>query len=231
MLENIAAALYGAPVGAILASLVWGIMSVLLSPCHLSSIPLVIAYINRQEDLKPREGFIIGLFFSLGILVTLVVMVILSFLVGILLGPVQIIFQIFVSLMLILAGLYFLELLPFNIGMEMINRRITRHRYWNGFYLGILLGIGLGVCALAFMAPVLSISISSFESMPLFSIGLVLAFIIGHCGIIAGAGGFLEIIKKLLRWNNQSSGTIYIRRISGILLIIAGIFNVIKNVF
>ncbi|MCF7911874.1 MAG: cytochrome c biogenesis protein CcdA [Candidatus Cloacimonetes bacterium] len=231
MLENIATALYGSPVSAILASFIWGIFSVLLSPCHLSSIPLVIGYINRQEGLKPRDGFLIGLFFSLGILVTLVLIAILSFLVGILLGPVQLIFQIFVSLLLFLAGLYFLELLPFNIGMEMIDRGITKHRYWNGFYLGILLGVGLGVCALAFMAPVLSISISSFESMPLFSIGLVMAFIIGHCGIIAGAGGFLELIKKLLRWNNQSSGTTYIRKISGIILIIAGIFNVLKNVF
>lgn len=36
----------------LVAALGWGVMSILLSPCHLSSIPLVIGYISSQG----REG-------------------------------------------------------------------------------------------------------------------------------------------------------------------------------
>ncbi len=33
---------------ALSASFAWGILSVLLSPCHLSAIPLLIGYISRH---------------------------------------------------------------------------------------------------------------------------------------------------------------------------------------
>ncbi|MCF7919577.1 MAG: cytochrome C biogenesis protein [Candidatus Cloacimonetes bacterium] len=230
MLENLATALYGAPVIAALAALGWGILSVLLSPCHLSSLPLIIAYINRQDGIKPRQAFNISLAFSLGILVTMLIMAVISFTIGILLGPVELLLNIFVSLLLLLAGLYFLDLLPITGGIELIDKRLHKSPYWNGFYLGILLGIGLGACALAFMAPILSISISNISVRPVFSITLMLAFIIGHCGIIVAAGTFMETLKKYLRWNHTSRGTVYIRRISGILIIIAAIYNLIKNI-
>ena len=32
---------------AMVAALCWGVLSILLSPCHLASIPLVVAYVNR----------------------------------------------------------------------------------------------------------------------------------------------------------------------------------------
>jgi len=39
------------------ASLAWGILSVLLSPCHLSSIPLIIGFISEQGRLTTRRAF------------------------------------------------------------------------------------------------------------------------------------------------------------------------------
>jgi cytochrome c-type biogenesis protein len=35
----------------------WGVISVLFSPCHLASIPLIVAYVGGQQQiLKPREA-------------------------------------------------------------------------------------------------------------------------------------------------------------------------------
>ena len=34
---------------AVIGSFAWGILSIILSPCHLSSIPLVIGFITSQE--------------------------------------------------------------------------------------------------------------------------------------------------------------------------------------
>ena len=230
MLENLAIALYGAPIIAALAALGWGILSVLLSPCHLSSLPLVIAFINQQQEKRQHQAFHISLAFSMGILVTMIAMAALSFTIGILLGPAELLLNIFVSLLLLLAGLYFLDLLPLTSGLELMNKRMGSHPYWNAFYLGLLLGIGLGACALAFMAPILSISMSNIATRPAFSIIIALAYIIGHCGIIVAAGTFMETLKKYLRWNQSSRGTLYIRKISGILIIIAAIYNLIKNI-
>ena len=33
---------------AIVAAWIWGILSMLLSPCHMASIPLVVGYIHQQ---------------------------------------------------------------------------------------------------------------------------------------------------------------------------------------
>jgi len=38
----------GTPLLALAAALAWGVLSVLLSPCHLSSIPLIVGFINRR---------------------------------------------------------------------------------------------------------------------------------------------------------------------------------------
>lgn len=44
----LAKAIEGAPYIALIAAFIWGILSILLSPCHLASIPLIIGYIDEQ---------------------------------------------------------------------------------------------------------------------------------------------------------------------------------------
>ena len=34
-----------------IGSLLWGMVSVLFSPCHLASIPLIIAYVGGQQQI------------------------------------------------------------------------------------------------------------------------------------------------------------------------------------
>ena len=41
-------AVEGTPTVAITAAFVWGILSILLSPCHLASIPLIVGFIDQQ---------------------------------------------------------------------------------------------------------------------------------------------------------------------------------------
>jgi len=91
--------------------------------------------------------------------------------------------------------------------------------------LGLVFGLALGQCALAFMAPILSIAISSIASQFVFSISLILAFIIGHCGILILAGTFTKIVKKYMSWNVASKGTQILRIICGVLIILGAIIT------
>ena len=50
-------ALYRSFALALLASFAWGILSILLSPCHLSSIPLIIGFLTAQDEKKRRAVF------------------------------------------------------------------------------------------------------------------------------------------------------------------------------
>ena len=39
------------------AAFVWGILSILLSPCHLSSIPLIVGFIDEQGRMSTKRAF------------------------------------------------------------------------------------------------------------------------------------------------------------------------------
>jgi len=64
-------AVEGAPVWALLAAMAWGILSILLSPCHLASIPLIVGFISEQGPLATKRAFAISSLFAVGILVTI----------------------------------------------------------------------------------------------------------------------------------------------------------------
>ena len=44
-------AVEGAPFIALSAAFAWGLISVLLSPCHLASIPLIVGIIGEQKGM------------------------------------------------------------------------------------------------------------------------------------------------------------------------------------
>ena len=64
-------AVEGSAAIAIGASFVWGILSILLSPCHLASIPLIVGFIGEQGRISTRRAFGISTLFAGGILVTI----------------------------------------------------------------------------------------------------------------------------------------------------------------
>ncbi len=92
MFEDLFTALYEAMTSAVwialLASFVWGILSILLSPCHLSSIPLVVGFISTQGKISVKRTFNISLIFSIGILITIALIGIITASLGRLMGDV-----------------------------------------------------------------------------------------------------------------------------------------------
>jgi len=64
-------AVEGAPGVALAAAFLWGILSILLSPCHLSSIPLIVGFIDEQGRVSARRALAISTLFASGILVTI----------------------------------------------------------------------------------------------------------------------------------------------------------------
>ena len=64
-------AVEGTPAIALAAAFVWGILSILLSPCHLASIPLIVGFIDKQGRMSTRRAFAISALFAVGILITI----------------------------------------------------------------------------------------------------------------------------------------------------------------
>ena len=230
LFEKLTMALYGNPIIAIGASFLWGILSILISPCHLASIPIVVAFINEQKNISTRKAFFISLNFSLGILITLIIAGVIASFVGILLGNFDTVLRIIVSILLLLVGLYFIGIVPMPDLASGKDHRVKNRPYLSGLILGLVFGLALGPCALAFMAPILGIVISSIATQFWFCLGLIIAFIIGHCGVLISAGTFTEAVKKYLSWNVASKGTEVLRKICGVLIILGAIITFIKAI-
>ena len=57
---------------AALGCFAWGMISVLFSPCHLASIPLIVGYVGGQEKMiHPRKAGIYSALFTAGLFITI----------------------------------------------------------------------------------------------------------------------------------------------------------------
>jgi len=91
---------------AALGCLLWGMISVVFSPCHLASIPLIVAYVGgQQEVLKPRQAAHYSIAFTIGLFITIALIGIICALLGRMLGDVGNYWQVIVGLVLIWVAL------------------------------------------------------------------------------------------------------------------------------
>lgn len=220
-------AIYGSPALGLLAALIWGISSILLSPCHLASIPLIVGFISQQPKLTPRKAFSISVAFSLGILVTIGLIGLITGLLGRMLGDLGAWSNWLVIGVFILVGLYLMGIIKLNFNALTPGKRIGTG-VWAGFVLGLIFGLALGPCSFAFMAPMLAIVLTGGENSLSTGIPLLIMYGIGHCGVIALAGGSTRLIGKYLDWNEQSKTLTWIKRGCGILLIVAAVYTALK---
>ncbi len=227
MIESLFNTLYDAMLGAtwiaLLASFVWGILSILLSPCHLSSIPLVIGFISTQGKMSVGRTFKIALVFSIGILITIALIGVITASLGRLMGDVGVYGNYFVAAIFFLVGLYLLDIIKIDWNSAGLKQTKAKGLL-AALILGLLFGIALGPCTFAYMAPVLGVVFQTAQTNYFLAIMFLLAFGIGHCTVIVGAGTLAGKVQKYLNWTEESKVILWIKRICGILVILGGIY-------
>jgi cytochrome c-type biogenesis protein len=229
LFEKLTTALDAAPSIALLAAFVWGILSILLSPCHLSSIPLIVGFINGQGKVTTRRAFQLSLLFAVGILITIGLIGIVTGLLGRMLGDIGRFGNYFVAVIFVLVGLALLDIIPLNFMQAPDPTKMKKRGLLAAFILGIVFGVALGPCTFAYMAPMLAIVLNTAGTRLLFGILLLLFYGIGHCSVIVCAGTFTEILQKYLHWSAESKGALWVKRICGVLVIFGGIYMVYQT--
>ncbi len=218
-------AIQGTPVIAVAAAFVWGILSIILSPCHLASIPLIVGFIDDQGRISTRRAFIISLLFSAGILFTIGVIGAITAALGRMMGDVGRYGNYFVAAVFFLVGLHLLGVIPMpwsgpgQVGMK-------RKGVLAAFVLGLVFGIALGPCTFAYMAPMLGVTFSLAATNIIYGIFLLFMYGIGHCSVIVFAGTFTEVIQRYLNWNERSKGAVILKKVCGILVIFGGVYMI-----
>ncbi|MCX6163584.1 MAG: cytochrome C biogenesis protein [Ignavibacteriae bacterium] len=227
--EFLSSALSGSSFIAVLASFGWGIVSVLLSPCHLSSIPLIIGFINTQGKISVKRTFNLSLVFAIGILITIALIGLITASLGRLMGNIGTIGNYLVAIIFFIVCLYLLNII--KLPWEGATLKTTNKRgLLAALILGLLFGIGLGPCTFAFMAPVLGVVFQVAKANLPYAIVLLLAFGLGHCAVIVAAGTLTKKVQEYLNWTENSKTVSYIKKICGVLVILGGIY-MIYNTF
>lgn len=228
LFEWLTTAVSSATLVAFIAAFIWGILSVILSPCHLASIPLIVGFISDRKELSVNKAFALSLLFSLGILINVALIGIVTGLLGRMLGDIGQFGNIFVGTIFILVGLVLLEILPMpSFGSCGSQPAYKEKGYLAAFILGLVFGVALGPCTFAYMAPILAVVFNYSAANMIFGILLIAAYAVGHCSVIVLAGTSTELVQRYLNWNERSSGTTIIKKACGVLVIIGGIYFIL----
>ncbi|MEO0126565.1 MAG: cytochrome c biogenesis protein CcdA [candidate division WOR-3 bacterium] len=215
------------PVIAIAASFLWGILSIILSPCHLASIPLVVGYISEQGRISVKRAFVIALIFSLGVLITIGVVGLVTALLGRMMGDIGRTGNYIVAIVFFIIGLHLIGIipLPFSGGGPSVDKK----GLLGAFIIGLVFGIALGPCTFAYMAPMLGVVFAVASTRLGYAITLIFAYAIGHCSVIVLAGTLTETIGSYLHWSEKSKGVSIVKKICGVLVILGGLYLIVTS--
>ncbi len=217
-------ALFSSPAAALAASFAWGVLSVVLSPCHLASIPLIVGFIDRQGAMSPRRAFTLSALFSLGILVTIALVGLATGLAGRILGDVGQYGRYAVAVLFIVVGLNLMDIIPMPFSGAAQRSQFQNKGALAAFALGLIFGVALGPCTFAYMAPMLGIVFSVAATRLPYALSLIVLYALGHCSVIVFAGTFTGLLQRYLNWNERSRGTVIVKRLCGGLVMLGGVY-------
>ena len=216
-------AVEGTPLLALGASFIWGILSIILSPCHLASIPLIVGFIDEQGRISTRRAFFIASLFAVGILITIGLIGALTAAAGRMMGDIGKYGNYIVAVIFFLIGLHLLGIIPMPwSGPGGV--RMKRKGLLAALILGLIFGIALGPCTFAYMAPMLGVVFKTAATNPVYGILLLVVYGLGHCSVIVLAGTFAEVVEHYLNWNERSKGAVILKKICGVLVILGGLY-------
>lgn len=204
----------------------WGMVSVVLSPCHLASIPLIVSYVGGQEQqLKAKSAAMYALVFTVGLFITIAFVGIVCSLLGRMLGDVGPWWTIVVGAILIWVALDMLGVQACSMSGNLMARMRVRG-VGGAFILGLAYGVLSGSCTFGFIAPILAII--TIQQKIATGILFIVLFGLGHCIPIAVAGSSTALVRRLLENSRFQAGGLWFRRIAGAAIACLGLYFIAR---
>ena len=204
----------------------WGMISVLFSPCHLASIPLIVAYVGGQEKaLNPKQAVVYSTSFTLGLFISIALIGIICAMLGRMLGDIGNYWQILVGAILIWVALGMLGVEKCSVSGSLLYR-LNLKGLSGAFLLGLVYGVLSGSCTFGFIAPILAVI--TIQQQIATGIAYILLFAVGHCLPIVVAGSSTAAVRKLME-NRAWLGTgNWFRRAAGIIIVLLGVYFILN---
>ncbi|MFH1756738.1 MAG: cytochrome c biogenesis protein CcdA [Pseudomonadota bacterium] len=192
------------------------------NPCVLAMIPLMMAFVGAyQGNSGARKAFIFSLLFVIGLTITFTLLGFIAALMGRLVGDVGRFWPYLVAAVCFIMGLHLLEVWNFDLPLPQ-TWKPTKGGAWGAFLLGLLFGAVSTPCA----TPILAVLLVYIASKGNLAYGGLLLFLyaLGHCALILIAGTSMGLAKRLIESRGLNKGLVYLRKGSGVLIILIGLF-------
>ncbi|MGD9731503.1 MAG: cytochrome c biogenesis CcdA family protein [Desulfamplus sp.] len=200
----------------------WGMVSVMLSPCHLASIPLIIAYVGGQDKaVNPKQAGVYAGAFTIGLFITIALVGIICAMLGRMLGDVGNWWQLLIGGILIWVSLGMLGVEKCSMSGSLLYR-LKIKGIFGAFVLGLAYGVLSGSCTFGFIAPILAI-ITVQEKIAA-GIILIILFAVGHCLPIVAAGSSTAAVRKLMENNTWQGAGTWFRKGAGVMICLLGVY-------
>lgn len=186
-----------APLLALLAGVLTSV-----TPCALTSVPLVIGYVGGSGNNDPKKSFKLSLTFALGMAVTFTALGTVASLFGKLMGTSSKWWYIALGVLMVLMALQTWEIYNF-IPSTYLTSKSKRKGYIGAFIAGILGGVFSSPCATPVLIILLGIVARSGNIV--WGVLLLLLYSIGHSVLVLIAGTSIGFVKNLTQ--NEKYGT------------------------
>jgi cytochrome c-type biogenesis protein len=206
------------------AAFLWGVLSVILSPCHLSSIPLVVAWMSGGDELPSgRRAVALSTSFALGVLGSIALVGAVTVAAGRMAGDVGPWGTWALAAVFFAMGLNLLGLLPLP-SWSSLPAGASRRGPGGALILGLVFGAALGPCTFAFMAPLLGLAFRTGAGQAAYGLLLVLLYGLGHSAAIVVAGASAQNVQRWLSWKAGARAAVILKGGAGLAVIAGGFY-------
>ncbi len=203
-----------------LAALVAGVLTS-LTPCSLSSIPLVISYVGAAEGKNTRRSFWLSLTFALGMALTFTILGTAAALLGRLMRGAGSWWYLVLGTMMLLMALQTWEVFNFIPSSSLLGSN-KRRGYVGAMAAGILGGFFSSPCATPVLIALLTL-VAGKGSL-VWGVFLLLLYSIGHSILVVVAGTSIGFVKTLSKNPKYSTFSCIAKYGMGLVLLLMGFY-------
>ncbi len=205
-----------APLLAIIAGVLTSI-----TPCSLSSVPLIIGFVAGASTNDPRRAFKLSITFALGMTVTFTALGTAASLLGGLIWTSSKLWYIALGILMTMMALQIWEIYNF-IPSTYLTSKTRKKGYIGAFIAGILGGVFSSPCATPVLIVLLGIVARSANVA--WGILLLLLYSAGHSVLSIVAGTSVGFAKKITSNNKYGAFSQVIKIIMGIVILAIGFY-------
>jgi cytochrome c-type biogenesis protein len=196
------------------------------SPCVLAAIPLIIGYVGGYSEGSKRKAALFSLAFVLGLSITFTLLGAAASVMGQFFSFMGRWLYVGLAVIAILMGLQLMGTVSIPLPFQK-TRTVKTKGLLGAFLLGMLTGTVSSPCATPVLAVILAYV--STQGNMMYGGSLLFVYALGHCALIFLAGLSIGLTESIVNSKGAKNFSFYAKKLSGVLLIFAGIYIAVTN--